>query len=92
LVTPNFIEKFIPRDHALGVLYKELQSLKFLSSNCDSLAAASDLGFGKIYCYVRKDVLTISALCPNPLTFGQLRNAIEEAGAAQRQEALTQAV
>src|SRR5271170_5875654 len=56
LVTPNFMERLIPRDDALGVLCEELQRLKFLWSNCDLLAATSDLGLGKIHYHVRKDI------------------------------------
>jgi hypothetical protein len=47
LVPPSFIEKFIPRNHAMGVPCQELQCLKFLWSNADFLAATSNLGFEK---------------------------------------------
>jgi hypothetical protein len=47
LVPPSFIEKFILRNHAMGVPCQELQCLKFLWSNADFLAATSNLGFEK---------------------------------------------
>ena len=56
LVTPHFIEKFVSRDHALWVLCQELQRLEFLCSDHDLLAAASDLGLGKINDHILKDV------------------------------------
>jgi len=56
LVPPNFIEKFIPRDHALGVVCQKLQCLEFLWSKYDLLACTSDLGLGKIHYHVRKDI------------------------------------
>jgi len=56
LVLPSFIEKFIPRNHAMGVPCQELQCLKFLWSNADFLAATSDLGFEKVHRHVRKDI------------------------------------
>src|SRR5579864_286084 len=52
LVHPNFIEKFIPRDHALGVLRQELQCLEFLCGDRDLLAATSDLRLEKIHRHI----------------------------------------
>ena len=56
LVTPNFIEEFIPGDCAVGVLCEELQCLEFLCGHCDLFVATSHLGFGKIHDPILKDV------------------------------------
>ena len=43
LVPPDFIEQFISRDHAFGILRQELQRLEFLSSNYNLLTGPSNL-------------------------------------------------
>ena len=48
-VTPNFAEKFIPRDRAFGVLGQELQCLEFLCGDRDFLASTDDLCLEKIH-------------------------------------------
>lgn len=53
---PNFIKKFIPQDHALGVLRQELQCLEFLSGNYDLLTGSSALGLCEVDDYVFKDI------------------------------------